>query len=68
MSNQEKLDRSFRCGRLLERWLKIHLELFTANLDPDKRKRIRRILDRIIARHNTLTPWPNGQIKFGGAE
>ena len=67
MSNQEKLDRSFRCGHLLVRWRKIQLELFTPNLAPDRRQRIQSILDRIIIRYNALTPWGN-QIRLGGSK
>jgi hypothetical protein len=67
VSNLEKLNRSFQCGRLLKRWRKIHLELFTPDLEPQRRQRIQAILDRIICRYNSLTPWKNNQIKLGGA-
>ena len=66
MSNFEKLDRSMRASRLLDRWLRIQVELFMPNMDAQRTQRIKRILDRLIERYNALTPW--GGIEMGGAK
>ena len=51
------IQRSVLAGRLLDRWLHIQLELFTPNLPSERRQRIKSILDRIMARHDAVSPW-----------
>jgi hypothetical protein len=51
------IQRSILAGRLLQRWLRIQLELFTPNLPAERRQRIKTILDRIMARHDAVSPW-----------
>ena len=53
------IHRSIISGRLLDRWLRIQLELFTPNLAPERRQRIKSILARIMARHDEVSPWFN---------
>ncbi|MDR3457988.1 MAG: hypothetical protein P4N60_11120 [Verrucomicrobiae bacterium] len=54
---QEVVQRSVLAGRLMDRWLRIQLELFTPDLAPERRQRIHAILDRIMARHDAVTPY-----------
>jgi len=48
---------SVYASRLLERWLKIKLELFTPNLPAERRLRIKSVLDRIWARWEQVNPY-----------